>query len=39
MNAAAERGYCTLYGNNDGLFLRRLGATRKRFPQPQTDIA
>jgi DNA polymerase, archaea type len=28
MNAAASRGYATLYGNNDSLFLHRRGATR-----------
>ena len=28
MNAAAEHGYRTLYGNNDSLFLQRRGATR-----------
>ncbi|HIH88383.1 TPA: hypothetical protein HA344_04130, partial [Candidatus Bathyarchaeota archaeon] len=38
MNAAAERGYHTLYGNNDSLFLHRDGATRADYESLADEI-
>jgi len=39
MNAASERGYRTLYGNNDSLFLHRDGATRADYEALADEIA
>jgi len=38
MNAAAEHGYHTLYGNNDSLFLQRSGATRADYEALTEEI-
>ena len=38
MNAASERGYSTLYGNNDSLFLHRDGATRADYEALAAEI-
>lgn len=38
MNAAAQRGYQTLYGNNDSLFLHRDGATRADYEALAEEI-
>jgi DNA polymerase elongation subunit (family B) len=39
MNLARRRGYHTIYGNNDSLFLKRPDATREDYEELATEIA
>ncbi|MGD2200011.1 MAG: DNA polymerase domain-containing protein [Candidatus Bathyarchaeota archaeon] len=39
MNHARRRGYHTIYGNNDSLFLKRRGATREDYEALAAEIA
>lgn len=39
LNIARARGYTTLYGNNDSLFLRKSGTTREHYDLLADDIS
>jgi len=39
MNIAREHGYRAVYGNNDSLFLKRPGATRRDYEELRLDAA